>query len=204
MSDLTDEEKGERIKQWWSDNGSAVIGGVILGIAGLFGWNWWTDRQADRAEAASELYMMVRSHVEAGQFAQASALAPELAENGRGTPYVSMGWALIADAAVRQDDSERAIHALEQARSAAVEAGYRQVMSLRLARHLVAAERVDEAEAVLADVTSDAFSGLRAEVRGDIARARGENEEARRRYEEALAAGHDTEFLRLKLDELAA
>ncbi|MFO8077568.1 MAG: tetratricopeptide repeat protein, partial [Thermoplasmatota archaeon] len=42
-------------------------------IAGLFGWNWWTDRQADRAEAASELYMMVRSHVEAGQFAQASA-----------------------------------------------------------------------------------------------------------------------------------
>ena len=204
MSDLSDEEKAERIKQWWADNAAAIIGGLILGIAGLFGWNWWTDRQAERAEAASELYTIVLSHVEAGQFAQASALATELAERGRGTPYAAMGWALMADVAVRESDAERAIHSLEQARATAQDRGYRQVVSLRLARHLVAAERLDEAQAVLADVTSEAFSGLRAEIRGDIARARGEHDEARRHYEEALAAGHDTEFLRLKLDELAA
>ena len=82
--------------------------------------------------------------------------------------------------------------------------GYRQVVTLRLARHLVSADRLDEAEALLAGVESEAFSGLRAEVRGDIARARGDSERARQYYEEALAAGHNTEFLRLKLDELTA
>lgn len=203
MSYLTDEEKAERIKQWWSENGTAVIAGLAIGLAGLFGWNWWTDRQASKAESASDLYATVLSHVEAGRFTQASAIAMELAEKGRGTPYVSMGWALVADVATRQGDPERAIHALEQARTTVRDSGYRQVIGLRLARHLVAAGRLVEAEAALADVTSEAFAGLRAEIRGDIARARGEPDSARRYYEEALAAGHNTEFLRLKLDELS-
>lgn len=204
MSYLTDEEKAEAIKKWWVDNGTAVIGGLVLGVAGLFGWNWWTDRQDARAEAASELYSMALAQVSAGQDTRASALASDLTEKGRGTPYAAMGWALVADIAVRQQETERAIHALEQARTTTRDRGYRQVLSLRLARHLVAAERLDEAETLLGEVTGDAFAGLRAEVRGDIARARGDAKRARELYLEARAAGNDTEFLRLKIDELSA
>jgi len=201
---LTDEEKAEAIKKWWSDNGTAVVGGLVLGVAGLFGWNWWTDRQQQKAEVASELYSAVLAHFNAGQYTRASAIAAELTEKGRGTPYAAMGWSLIADIAVRQQEGDRAIHALEQARTVARDKGYRQVLSLRLARHLVSAGRLDEAEAVLAEVASEAFAGLRAELRGDMARSRGDLDRARQHYLEAQAAGHDTEFLRLKLDELSA
>jgi predicted negative regulator of RcsB-dependent stress response len=204
MSYLTDEEKAEAIKKWWVDNGTAVVGGLVLGVAGLFGWNWWTDRQDARAEAASELYSMALAQVSAGQDTRASALASDLTEKGRGTPYAAMGWALVADIAVRQQETERAIHALEQARTTTRDRGYRQVLSLRLARHLVAAERLDEAETLLGEVTGDAFAGLRAEVHGDIARARGDAKRARELYLEARAAGNDTELLRLKIDELSA
>ena len=204
MSYLTDEEKAERIKQWWSENAVAIIGGLAIGIAGLFGWNWWTDRQQGQAEMASELYTTVLSHAASGQHTQAAAVAAELTARGRGTPYEAMAWAIVADAAVRQEDDQRAIHALEQARETARDRGYQQVMTLRLARHLVSAERLDEAEALVAEVESEAFAGLSAEVRGDIARARGDSGRAREYYEEALAAGHNTEFLRLKLDELPA
>lgn len=203
MSYLTDEEKAERIKDWWKENGVAILGGLAIGIAGLFGWNWWTDRQDQQAQEASDLFNVVLSQFELGQYSQATALATELTERGRNTPYVAMAWALMADVAVRQGDPERAIQALEQARETARDKGYRQVLALRLARHLVAAERLTEAEGALAAVTSDAFAGLREELRGDIARARGQSEQARRHYEEAIAAGHDTEFLRLKLDELS-
>jgi predicted negative regulator of RcsB-dependent stress response len=203
MSYLTDEEKAEAIKKWWKDNGSAVVGGLILGGAGLFGWNWWTDRQETRGEAASEMYMTVLSHVEAGQYTHAAAVAGELAERGRGTPYAAMGWALMADVAERQEDTERAIVALEEARATAHDQGYRQILSLRLARSLIAAGRLDAAEPVLDEVTAAAFQGLRAELRGDLARARNQPERARTHYEEAVAAGHNTEFLRLKIDELS-
>lgn len=204
MSYLTDEEKAEAIKKWWVDNGTAVVGGLVLGVAGLFGWNWWTDRQDARAEVASELYSMALAQVSAGQDTRASALASELTEKGRGTPYAAMGWTLVADIAVRQQQTERVIHALEQARTTTRDQGYRQALTLRLARHLVAAERLDEAETLLGEVTGDAFAGLRAEVRGDIARARGDAQRAREFYLEARAAGNDTEFLRLKIDELSA
>jgi len=204
MSYLTDEEKAEAIKKWWVDNGTAVIGGLVLGVAGLFGWNWWTDRQDARAETASELYSMALAQFGAGQYTRASALASDLTEKGRGTPYAAIGWVMVADIAVRQQEAERAIHALEQARASTRDRGYRQVVSLRLARHLVVADRLDEAEALLGEVTGDAFAGLRFEVHGDIARARGDAQRAREFYLEARAAGNDTEFLRLKIDELSA
>jgi predicted negative regulator of RcsB-dependent stress response len=41
-------------------------------------------------------------------------------------------------------------------------------------------------------------------LRGDMARSRGDLGRARQYYLEAQAAGHDTEFLRLKLDEISA
>lgn len=203
MSYLTDEEKAEAIKKWWKENGSAIVGGLILGIAGLFGWNWWSDRQETRSVAASELYMVVLSHVEAEQYTHAAAVVGELSERGRGTPYAAMGWALLADIAERQDDTERAMTALEEARAAAHDAGYAQILTLRLARHRVAAGQFDQAEALLDAVPAEAFAGLRAELRGDIARAQGQTERAREQYEAALAAGHNTEYLRLKIDELS-
>lgn len=201
---LTDEEKAEAIKKWWVENGTAVIGGLVLGVAGLFGWNWWTDRQDAQAESASELYSMALTQFSVGQYTRASAVASELTEKGRGTPYAAVGWAMIADIAVRQQQDEQAIHALEQARTSTSDRGYRQILSLRLARHLVAADRLDEAETLLGEVAGDAFAGLRAELRGDIARARGDAQRAREFYLEARAAGNDTEFLRLKIDELSA
>lgn len=201
---LTDEEKAEAIKKWWVENGTAVIGGLVLGVAGLFGWNWWTDRQDAKAESASELYSMALTQFSTGQYTRASAVASELTEKGQGTPYAAVGWAMIADIAVRQQQAEQAIHALEQARTSTPDGGYRQILSLRLARHLVAADRLDEAETLLGEVAGDAFAGLRAELRGDIARAQGDTQRAREFYLEARAAGNDTEFLRLKIDELSA
>ncbi len=203
MSYLTDEEKAEAIKKWWKENGSAIVGGLILGIAGLFGWNWWSDRQEAQSVAASELYMVALSHVEAEQYTHAAAVVGELSERGRSTPYAAMGWALLADIAERQEDTERAITALEEARALAHDAGYAQILTLRLARHRIAAGQFDQAERLLDAVPAEAFAGLRAELRGDIARAQGQPERAREQYEAALAAGHNTEYLRLKIDELS-
>lgn len=204
MSYLTDEEKAEAIKKWWAENATAVLGGIVLGLVGLFGWHWWTDRQEQNAGVASELFVGALSHIEAGRYPFANNAAQQLTETSQRTPYPSLGWVLLADLAVREGDLQQAVVALEEARSTARDEGFRQVVSLRLARHLVALERLDEAEQVVSAVVSEAFAGLVAEVRGDIALARGDQAGALSYYEQAQAAGLDTEFLRLKLDELSA
>ncbi|MBK5967828.1 YfgM family protein, partial [Thiorhodovibrio winogradskyi] len=54
MVDLqTDEEKAEAIKKWWKENGVAVVTGVAIGLAAIFGWRGWTGYQEQRGQQAS-------------------------------------------------------------------------------------------------------------------------------------------------------
>ncbi|WP_018870393.1 MULTISPECIES: tetratricopeptide repeat protein [unclassified Thioalkalivibrio] len=204
MSYLTDEEKAERIKQWWSDNGMAVIAGLVLGIAGLFGYNWWSGQQAERAEQASEMYQALQFSMRAGQYEQADEMARQLIEHGGRTPYVALAWAHRAEVALAGGEQEAAVAALREAVDAAPDDGHRALFRLRLVRQLIRTEALDEAASVLATVEHDAFRGLRLELDGDLARARGDHDTARERYREALDAGHSPEYLQLKFEDLSA
>jgi predicted negative regulator of RcsB-dependent stress response len=54
MVDLqTDEEKAEAIKKWWKENGIAVVSGVAIGLAAIFGWRAWTNYQEQLGQQAS-------------------------------------------------------------------------------------------------------------------------------------------------------
>ncbi|ADC71251.1 Protein of unknown function DUF2133 [Thioalkalivibrio sp. K90mix] len=204
MSYLTDEEKAERIKQWWSDNAVAIIAGLVLGIGGLIGWNWWSGHQEERAAGASDMYIAMQGAAQTGNNARAMELADQLIEQGRGTPYRSLAWIFRADLAVSEGDHEAAIEALRSARDAAPDRGYRELLTLRMARQMILAEQYDNAESALGDVRRDAFRGLRLELEGDLARARGDRDLARERYREALDHGHTPEYLSLKYEELSA
>ena len=37
----TEEQQVEALKDWWKQNGLAVIGGAVLGVSALIGWRGW-------------------------------------------------------------------------------------------------------------------------------------------------------------------
>ncbi|PAR85254.1 YfgM family protein, partial [Vibrio cholerae] len=39
----TEEQQVEAIKDWWKENGKAVIFGAVIGLGGLFGWRYYQD-----------------------------------------------------------------------------------------------------------------------------------------------------------------
>jgi predicted negative regulator of RcsB-dependent stress response len=41
VNDLSEKEQLEEMRAWWSENGRFVMGGVVLGVAIIFGWNQW-------------------------------------------------------------------------------------------------------------------------------------------------------------------
>lgn len=59
MEDLTDNEREEQIRRWWSDNWAWIIGGVALGLALLAGWQYWQRNQAQTAEQDARSYRAV-------------------------------------------------------------------------------------------------------------------------------------------------
>ena len=61
---LSEKEQIERIKGWWNDNGWYLIGGVVIGLAGLFGYNRYNDYTNTQSEEAAAIYLQLESAVE--------------------------------------------------------------------------------------------------------------------------------------------
>ena len=49
----TEEQQVEALKEWWAENGRAIIAGVVLGGVVIGGWGWWQSHRENQAVAAS-------------------------------------------------------------------------------------------------------------------------------------------------------
>ena len=57
MSDyLSDEEQVERLKSWWSENGTSLLASVLVAVLGIAGWNYYGSYQEDAGEQSSEVF----------------------------------------------------------------------------------------------------------------------------------------------------
>ena len=55
----TEEQQLDAFRQWWKDNGRAVIIGAVLGLGGLYGWRYWQSHQHNNYTAMSTQYEQV-------------------------------------------------------------------------------------------------------------------------------------------------
>jgi len=196
-----DDEQLEALKQWWKENGAAVVAGIVLGAAALFGWRFWQDYQVEQAQAASALYAEMR--VQGGDVDTLMAGAEMLRSDYARTPYAALA-ALEAAAGLveagRLEDAEAQLRwALESARLPEVA----ELARLRLASVIMAQGRASEVLELLEAELPESYAGLVDELRGDAYRAQGDLDAARRAYDRALSsAGSRSEYLQLKRDDL--
>jgi len=85
----TEEQQVEALKEWWRENGKAVITGVVLGVAVIGGWTLWQKRGESQAIAASDGYSLAMEAVEAGDGAEAYSLADKLKDDQPNSLYAS-------------------------------------------------------------------------------------------------------------------
>ena len=55
--DNTEEEQVEQIKKWWNSYGKQIIAGAVIGLAGIWGWNTYSDYQDKQSLNARSLYL---------------------------------------------------------------------------------------------------------------------------------------------------
>ncbi len=201
-------EQGERVRSWLKDNGTAIISGVALGLAAIFGYHQWQGHRISQAHTAADLYERSRQAAEAG--ADAPAPEADAARSQLRSEYGGNGYAVLAaleqaQAQLRAGDSEGAVVSLTWARDQAGEPALRSLAALRLARLQLAAGKGEDALATLATVEGDGFAAERAELRGDVLVQLDRIEEARTAYLEAQAAGPaDATALAMKMAEHGA
>lgn len=204
----TDEETVENLRKWWSENGPWILGGLVLGAAVLFGWRYWTEWRENQLASASDAYAQLVNEAERGDLPHAAGIAEELRARRLAGPYADFAGLALARAALEAGEVDAARTELMRVIDATVDPYTLHVATLRLARIELADGAFDRAAQLLDSKDAGAFAPLYAELRGDLAAARGDAAGAAAAYREALAAPDegiaDRALIRLKLDNLGA
>ena len=206
MSHYEDEAQVEQLRRWWRENWMALAGGLVLGLAGIFGWEAWQQARTAKSEHASQIYEDLK-RVSPDRQERSDELWRQLSADYAGTPYAAQGALLLASQAAAREDWEAAKAKLEWVGQHADDAGLKKIARLRLARVLWQLQKPDEALALLDVKDDDAFASLYQELRGDIQLAKGDRDAARSAYEKAMLLGPAAagrESLKRKLDDLGA
>lgn len=210
MSYQTEEEQIERIRDVWQRHGVPVLTGVVLALAGVLGWNAWTNHQENKALNASAVYQnmlqsVLQDDTEAGR-ARGAELAEQLRSDYAGTQYAHFAALMQARLAVESGDFATAENLLGDVVGNADDAALKEIATQRLARVLAQLDRPEEALELFSGSVSGALLAGREEVRGDLLLSLGREADARQAYQTALQATSDDRArpqLQLKLDDLA-
>jgi predicted negative regulator of RcsB-dependent stress response len=209
VEDLTDNEREEELRRWWADNWLWIVGGIVIGLGGLAGFQYWQKSKRQGAELDAASYRAELDALGGNQLDTAVAKAKQLRDLHPASPYADQADLALARSAVERNDLAEAAKRLKVVADSSRDPELRQVAKARLARVLIEQGKPDDALAQLDIATAGSFGALFHEIRGDALAAKGDAAGARREYDAALAGsqtepGIDTGFVELKRDGLPA
>jgi len=203
----SEQEQVEALKEWWKENGRAVVIGIVLALVAVFGWRTWQSHVRGQAVAASNEYQMLLNHLDAGESREVTEVGRRIVGEYPTTAYAVLASLTMAQQAVDQNDLDGAAAHLRWAMEHSKVPELKELARVRLARLLVAQGKADAALQELSGAKESSFAALVAETKGDAYMQQGKRVEAHQAYSDALAAYADVpskqQLLRMKLDDLA-
>ncbi|MBV9346014.1 MAG: tetratricopeptide repeat protein [Gammaproteobacteria bacterium] len=203
---LSEKEQWEWLKAQVRENALAVLGAVVVVVAGLAGWRWWQQHQDAARLAAGGKYIGMVQSLERGDRSQALVLLGELERDAPGSPYTDQAKLLAARVYVDGNELDKAARELAAVAMNSKDHELGLIARLRLARVQIAQRQPDAALSTLKESAPASFAARFHEVRGDAYFAKGDRAAALREYREAKSAPEAgaAPLLDLKIADLAA
>jgi len=198
----SEEQQVEAIKDWWKENGKAVIVGAVIGLGGLFGWRFYQDSVTAAKEAASEDYSQAIQALSSNGV-EAGADVQSFIDGNKDSEYAVLAAMQLAKVQVEAGNLDEALAQLEWAKTATEDEALKTVITFRVARLHAEQGDYDTALTNLSNITAESWSGRVAELRGDISLRKGDTAAAYAAYTEAQQANDASQGLQMKLDDLA-
>ena len=200
----TEEQQVDAIKSYWKENGSYIIAGLVIGLAGYVGFNFYKDGQVAEETARSDAYQVIleNSDKDGAEFTKAGDAF--IVENSN-TSYAALTALSLAKEVASHKDWAQAAKYLTTAIESTPNPGIKGIATVRLARVQIQLAEFDKALTTLSTQLPESFLAAVEEVKGDAYLKQGKTELARNAYQAALAADGSTSSpaLQMKLDDLA-
>ncbi len=204
--DLQEQEQVDALKSWWGENGKWVIAAVVIALLGFSGVQFWKNYQAQQAGDAAKLYAEVMKQAATNDPKRVNDAVAALVDKFGSSAYAPRAQLLAAQINLQAKDATRAMTQLQWVIEHAGEAGLQDTARLKLASVLLDEKKYDAALTQLNAAHPEAFTGLYADLKGDVLSAQGKTEEARAAYKQALdkieAKSMYRNLVQLKLDGL--
>ncbi len=204
---VTDEEQVERLKKWWTDNGSSVIAGLVIGIGGLLGWRYWVDYQSNVSSQASAHFVDMINAVENSNNELALAEAEIIISDYSSTAYSNLAVLTLAKVFVESEQYQKAADQLSSLIQSKPDRAIELLARKRLSVLQLQLGQLDDALVTLKVENVDRFAAAYDELEGDIMSAKGDIIAARDAYLRARLAQPSVanpEYLQQKIDDLGA
>ena len=183
----SEKEQVEALRNWWKENGSSVVTGLLLGVAVLLGGKAWFSYRENQALSASNIYAQMMGASSANDQEKARAAANELIGNYSGSGYAPLAALQLASQAVGSGELAAAQAQLQWALDNAKSPQVQHTARTRLVRILIAQQQYAEADKLIASVTDmGAYAYVYSELKGDLAQAQGQPSAAAAAYKLAL------------------
>ena len=200
----TEEQQLEAIKKWWKENSTMVVTGISIGVASIFGWQYYQTESVKHAEQASVLYeqVLINSSNPANindQLASVNQLEAEF----NNTPYASLSALIVARQHMAAGQIEKAQQQYRWVIENTKQDELKYLAKIRLARLLLAATQFDESLALLNETYPDSFNAMVLELKGDVLSTQGNKAEAKTAYVKAMSLSSGANrWLQLKIDDI--
>lgn len=207
--ELMDEhEQGEVVRAWLKENGSAIVTGILLGVAGILGWNWWGTNQAVQKQNAATQYAELTQAVERDDRDGVQAQLQSIEKDYGKSSYAVLAALHWADMQVQAGELAGAAETLRKAKASSGAAQLNSVIDARLARVLLANGDAEGAKKVLAATGKTDQSAMADELLGDVEASLGNQDAAIKHWQSAYKNYDETlparRMVEMKLLDLGA
>ena len=197
--DNTEEEQVEQIKKWWNSNGKQIIAGAVIGLAGIWGWNTYSDYQDKQSLNARSLYLSYAS--DSNNLGAYDKLTTDFSSSSYSDQAILLMAKYLFDARSYTEALGVIEPLINNPSSVIATTAARRVASiyLQLGQH-------NQALSILENQSKDGFSGLIYNLMGDIYLDLGNPSEAQNYYSLAIdnvtENSNLTQLIQIKLDDL--
>ena len=174
----------DAIKRFFANNGVALIVGLVIGIGGVFGWNYWQSHKTNVLQESAQKYENVSAQLHSGS-AQGIEAAQKFAAETNDIYSAMMGLEL-AQISVDKGDLANAQKALTDALAKATSVDMKDLINFRLARVQLAQDNADGALASVANIQGKSWQAAAQDVRGDALLHKGDKAGAKAAYTQGL------------------
>ncbi|TEW51313.1 YfgM family protein [Psychromonas algicola] len=201
----TEEQQVDAIKKWWSENGTMLIVGAVVGLAGLWGWRYYGEATLSGQEQASSEFAQVLVKFEADSSEQGAADMQAFIADNEGNNYATLASLLLVKEAVKERNFELAKTQLTNLLATNDYEPLMPVIKLRLARVQAELGEYNQAIATLDNITEEGFIVKANQTKGTVYVKQGDLASARLAFQAAVDAsiGRVDPVLQLQLDDLA-